>query len=101
MERECEYVDQRSENPYVVRTHFPHKSQAEEAHARSLSRERRASEGTKLALLPNVAAANCAPRTSSVAANWALRIPSSAAAKGRGHGRRWSAARWPLPAGGG
>jgi len=29
MERVCEYVDQRSENPYVVRTYFPHKSQAE------------------------------------------------------------------------
>jgi hypothetical protein len=88
MERVCEYVDQRSENPYVIRTYFPLKSQAEEA--RSLSRDRRASVGTKLALLPNV-----------TAANWALRTPSSAAAKGHGHGRRWSAARWPLPAGGG
>ena len=47
-------------------------------------------------------AANWALRSpSSAAANWALRTPSSAAVKGHGHGRRWSAARWPLPAGGG
>ena len=48
-----------------------------------------------------ISLAFCAFISDVAAANWALRTPSSAAVKGHGHGRRWSAARWPLPAGGG
>ena len=80
--------------PVLEKTHLHIHTREEVRAARSLA------DRDAKARFIFISLAFCAFISDVAAANWALRTPSSAAVKGHGHGRRWSAARWPLPAGG-